>query len=264
MKVLNIWIGALLLSAVLSGSALADFKDGLVGYWNFDETSGDVAHSLVPDSGDGQLYNFPDDNSQWVPGQIGGALYFRGPDSQDYVIVPSYPIFTSSFSFSGWVNADRNDIQWQSIFKNWGGATGQFHFGLSANRNNKLAVSIALDNGWSNGDVPIVTRVFPTGAWVHVGFVVDTTLHGVLASVKVYFNGQLQGEAAFDGTLNNPRMTTIGIGVKTDDSGLSPGGPPGYWQGSFDDFGLWSRALSDDEMAQIYALGLLGQSFYTP
>ena len=31
-----------------------------------------------------------------------------------------------------------------------------------------------------------------------------------------------------------------------------------------DDFGLWNRALSDDDMAQIYALGLNGQSFYTP
>jgi hypothetical protein len=72
-KVLSILNGAVLLSSSLSGSALADFKDGLVGYWPFDETSGQVAHSLVPASADGQLYNFPDDDSQWVPGQIGGG-----------------------------------------------------------------------------------------------------------------------------------------------------------------------------------------------
>ena len=41
-------------------------------------------------------------------------------------------------------------------------------------------------------------------------------------------------------------------------------GNPGFWQRSFDDFGLWNRALSDDEMAQIYTLGMNGQSFYSP
>src|SRR5713226_10502564 len=98
-KVLNTLIGVVLLWGSLSGSALADFKDGLVGYWPFDETSGQVAHSLVPASADGQLYNFPDDDSQWVRGQIGGALYFRGESFQDYVIVPSYPIATTAVSF---------------------------------------------------------------------------------------------------------------------------------------------------------------------
>ena len=119
--VCKVMVCAVLLLASLSGSALADIKDSLVGYWNFDETSGSVAHCLIPHSADGQLVNFPDDDSQWVPGQIGGALYFRGPLYQDYVIAPSYPLATNTVSFSGWVNADVNNVVWQSIFKNWGG-----------------------------------------------------------------------------------------------------------------------------------------------
>src|SRR5713226_7331384 len=99
-KVLNTLIGVVLLWGSLSRSALADFKDGLVGYWPFDETSGQVAHSLVPASADGQLYNFPDDDSQWVPGQIGGALHFRGPLFQDFVIASFYPLATDAVSFS--------------------------------------------------------------------------------------------------------------------------------------------------------------------
>src|SRR5215470_3866423 len=77
-RVLSIFIGATVVWCCVSGSVWADFKDGLVGYWNFDEKSGLVAHSLVPASADGQLFNFPNDNSQWIPGQIGGALSFRG------------------------------------------------------------------------------------------------------------------------------------------------------------------------------------------
>jgi hypothetical protein len=107
-------------------------------------------------------------------------------------------------------------------------------------------------------------RSFPTGEWVQVGFVID----GSTGELKVYSNGQLAGSGSYDGTLlNPPPMISLGIGVKTDDTGTiaDPGSCcPGYWQGSFDDFGLWNRVLSDDEMAQIYALGQNGQSFYSP
>ena len=100
---------------------------------------------------------------------------------------------------------------------------------------------------------------FPTGQWVQVGFVVD----GSMMTMKVYVNGQVAGSGTFNGTLlNPPTMPSLGIGVKTDDTGtMADTGNPGYWQGSFDDFGLWTRVLSDAEMAQIYTLGQSGQSF---
>jgi hypothetical protein len=256
-------IGTVLLWSSFSGHALGDFKDNLVGYWNFDETSGSVAHSLVPLSDDGALFNFPCDNSQWVPGHIGGALHFRGPDYQDYVIATFYPLATDAVSFSGWVNADVNTVNWQSIFKNWGGAHGQFHFGLDAT-SMTLGLYIGEADNTQIGPVEDTFNPgnFPTGQWVHVGFVAD----GSQGELKVYFNGQLAGSGFYDGTLlNPPPMTSLGIGVKTDNRGTiaDPGiCCPGYWQGSFDDFGLWTRVLSDNEMAQIYALGQNGQSFY--
>jgi hypothetical protein len=256
-------ISAVLLWSSFSGHALADFNASLVGYWNFDETSGSVAHSLVPQSDNGQLFNFPCDDSQWVPGQIGGALHLRGPDYQDYVIASFYPLATDAVSFSGWVNADVNTVTWQSIFKNWGGAHhGQFHFGLDGN-SMSLGLYIAEASNAQVGpveDVSFFPQSFPTGQWVHVGFVMD----GSMGQLSVYVNGQLAGSGTYDGTLlNPPLMTSLGIGIKTDDTGtMADPGNPGYWQGSFDDFGLWTRALSGDEMAQIYTLGQNGQSFY--
>lgn len=262
-KVVRAFVGAVLLSGFLSGSAQGDFMDGLVGYWNFDETSGSVARSLVPASADAQLSNFPDDNSQWVPGQIGGALHFRGPDFQDYAISPSYPLATTAVSFSGWVNADVNTVPWQSILKNWGSSVrGQFHFGLDGT-STTLGLYIAEGSDHQVGPAEIVVRNFPTGQWVQVGFVIDTTLNGLIAILKVYYNGQLAGIGAFDGTLRTPPVTSLAFGVKTDDTGLqADGANPGFWQGSFDDFGLWNRPLSDAEMALIYTLGQNGQSFY--
>src|SRR5262249_40203472 len=160
-------------------------------------------------------------DSQWVPGQIGGALHFRGPGDRDYVIVTSYPTFTNSFSFSGWVFADDNSVTWQSIFKNWGGPTGQFHFGLryvSGSHPERLAVSVGQANTVSSGSaIDFTDPIFPTGQWVHVGFTVDPTLHGQIAYIKLYRNGQLVGIRPFDGTLrqddNRGGKTSIGIGV---------------------------------------------------
>jgi hypothetical protein len=175
------------------------------------------------------------------------------------------------------VNADDNATPWQSIFKNWGDSVGQFDFGMNGT-SMKLSISVGQANGASNGAGDAIgegTVVdyfrlnqnlgFPIGEWVHVGFVADPTVDGAIAFVKLYVNGQQVGIGPYDGTLISPPMMSIGMGVQTDDSGGLPNGTnPGYWVGSFDDFGLWNRVLSDAEMAQIYTLGMNGQSFYTP
>src|SRR5262249_46636536 len=63
-------------------------------------------------------------------------------------------------------------------------------------------------------------------------FVID----GSTGELKVYFNGQPAGLGSYDGTdgtlLNPPPMTSLGIGVKTDNTGTmaDPGSCcPGYW-----------------------------------
>ena len=56
-------------------------------------------------------------------------------------------------------------------------------------------------------------------------------------------------------------MTALGIGVKLDDTGLTPDfGAPGYWQGRIDDLGIWNRALNTAEISAIVAAGLQGRS----
>jgi hypothetical protein len=142
----------------------------------------------------------------------------------------------------------------------------------------RLGISVGQANGAANGVGDAIGEgtvvdyysqnlnlLFPLGEWVHVGFVADPTPQGAIAFVKLYVNGQQVGIGPYDGTLNQaPPMKSIGIGVTTDDSGTGVASVPGYWVGSFDDFALWTRALSDDEMAQIYTLGMNGKSFYGP
>ncbi|MBU6320943.1 hypothetical protein KGO04_00145 [Patescibacteria group bacterium] len=47
---------------------------GLVGYWNFDEGSGTVAHDRSGQGNNGTLVNAP----TWVKGKVNGALSFNG------------------------------------------------------------------------------------------------------------------------------------------------------------------------------------------
>ncbi len=226
---------------------------GLTGHWKFDETSGVSASDSTDNANAGVLNNFPGDNSQWVAGQIGGALSFSGQGSQNWVYVANYPKPTTTMTISAWVLANSRPT-WASIAKNWGGATaGQFHFGLNAGDGDLSNYQI------DNGGGLFVTREgaqFPLGTWQHVAFVCDG------AQMRIYRNGAQVASTPYNGTiLNTPVMSSLAIGCKTDDSGLVPdGGAPGFWDGKMDDMGLWNRGLGASEIRAIYLAGLEGRS----
>ncbi len=132
----------LLLTALTAGcvgnSVKADISTGLVGHWTFGDISGLVATDSTTNANDGTLINFPVDSSQWVSGQIGGGLYFRGIDSapQDYINVPDYPKGTDgkmSASMWVWFEGFTGSQNWVLLLANWPqtdfGAR-QFHFGI--------------------------------------------------------------------------------------------------------------------------------------
>ncbi|MEI8197298.1 MAG: LamG-like jellyroll fold domain-containing protein, partial [Phycisphaerae bacterium] len=224
----------------------------LIAYWKFDETTGTTAGEATGLSQPGSLVNFPGDNTQWVPGQIGRALSFSDPTNQNYVIAPDYAKPTNTITLSAWVWAESRP-NWASIAKNWGDTqTGQFHFGLNNTSGN-------LQNQMTDGGGNVVTAAdavpLPLGAWQQVAFVADG------ARMHLYRNGvEVAGSAIYNGTLLTPPMAGLGIGVKTDDSGTAAaGGAPGYWNGKLDDLGIWGRALSPDEIFGIYQGGLAGK-----
>jgi CotH kinase protein/Lamin Tail Domain/Concanavalin A-like lectin/glucanases superfamily len=95
--------------------------------------------------------------------------------------------------------------------------------------------------------------LFPLGAWQHVAMTADG------ATVRVYRNGVRVGSTfTYSGILSD-LVTPFAFGVKTDGTGnAADTGAPGYWDGRMDDAGLWTRALSDQEIYGIYTAGLSG------
>lgn len=240
--------------AVFAASQLAPgaIKDGLIGYWPFDETSGTVSADAATNGNAGQLQNFPSDNSQWVPGRIGHALQFRGPSFGDYVRVPNYPKPATNLTVAAWVWADARPTS-ASIAKNWGSSqTGQFHFGLTSTAGDLscyLTTAAGATPNTSEGSQ------FPLGSWQHVAFTADGT------TLKLYRNGAQVARVAYTGGLVTPPTSALGIGVKLNNAGTAPdSGSPGYWQGRIDDLGVWSRALNTAEISAIVAAGLQGRS----
>ncbi|MBI4326691.1 MAG: immunoglobulin domain-containing protein, partial [Chloroflexi bacterium] len=240
--------------AALVARPVDNVRTALAGYWGFNETSGLVAVDASGQGNHGQLNNYLNDDSQWVPGAVGGALSFRGPDSIEWVYVADYPKASNTFTLSAWVWADKSPA-WASIAKNWGSpARGQFHLGLNGT-DGDLSDYIGTGSDVQIGVRAGADKALPIGSWQHVAAVCDGTM------ARIYQNGVELGAVPYDGTLiNPPPMSSLAIGSKTDDSGLAPDFEmPGFWQGRIDDLGLWTRGLTPDEILAVYAAGRNGR-----
>ncbi|MBI5385208.1 MAG: hypothetical protein HZA90_11050 [Verrucomicrobia bacterium] len=238
--------------AVVVVQTATGITDALAGYWNFDEGTGTV---LVDNSGngnDGTLMNYPDPDTQWVPGQIGTALMFRGAASSNYVVVPNYPKPSAALTLAAWVWADARPT-WASILKNWPGTSNQFHLGLES-ASGDLSHYLMQQGGTQVGPVREgSTNPFPLGAWQHVAVACDG------AVMRLYRNSTLVGTLAYNGTIQtSPVNQGLGIGAKLAGTGL-PTSDASYWQGKMDDIGLWTRSLSADEILAIYIAGVNGR-----
>jgi hypothetical protein len=250
------WSGLLALAwlaAVAAVPARAELTDGLVAYYSFDDGSGTVLSEGTGLSAPGELLEFPTDDSQWVAGQIGGALDFDGID--DFVVVPNYPLAQTDLTVSIWANADAAPT-WGTLVKNWGGSiVGQFHFGLGPGEADTLNMFITQGDGAAfNAGTDIDDIALET--WEHYAFVANAAE----MSTKLYRNGEVVDELVYDGEFTpTPVNQALGIGVKTNDVGdYADPGAPGYWDGRLDDLGIWHRALSDEEISTIFANGIAG------
>ncbi|MDG2381914.1 MAG: PEP-CTERM sorting domain-containing protein [Pirellulaceae bacterium] len=230
--------------------------DGLVAYYPFDDGAGLTLTEVTGLSSDGELYEFPDDDSQWVAGQIGGALEYDGID--DFVIAAEHPLAETALSVSIWGYANEAPT-WASLVKNWGqGSVGQFHFGLGVGDADTLNIFITTESGAANVGTDVDDIEFEE--WQHFAFVVDP----IEETVFLYRNGEVVDDQLYDGTefTDAPNSEALGIGVKTNNFGdaADPGGCcPGYWDGRLDDLGIWHRALTSEEVSKIYQDGLLGK-----
>lgn len=245
-----------------------DVSEDLVGHWKFDETTGITASQSAPlpenfdyDGGDGELINFTGD-SQWVSGQVGGALEFGGPADEHWVVVPGYPTPSpDSVTVTAWV--------WAEALLD--GAVIVLH-GAEGNNPRQFRMALAPDGDHlegsartKNGDVSVISdpEVFPTRSWQHVAYVLEDLDPEAQSGgqARLYLNGKVVATLDTTDGANGGRNEFISIGALMDPDGfnLPLEADPGFWQGRVDDFGFWARALASEEVVGIYEAGLDGK-----
>jgi hypothetical protein len=226
--------------AVLNILAVTNITTALAGYWPFDETNGYTAFDSTTNSREAALMSYYSDPSQWVSGQIGGALSFDG--GSQFLWVTNYvEPANNTLTISAWVfAAAENSLA--SVIDSYGqNRIGQFRFGLASAGTSPLTGGVISQ---AAGYVAATEATsFPTGSWQHVALVADG------ATVRLYRNGLQVATNAYNGTIVFPSaISNMFIGARIADDGYDLNITPGYWGGMIDDLGMWTRGLTAAEI----------------
>lgn len=215
---------------------------GLVGYWRFDEGSGNVTIDSSGNGNSGTIYG-----ATWVTGKIGYALNFDGTD--DYVSIPSFILpSVTSLTVAAWINSSLNQIGY--IFYSGGGDSllhngERTHDGSVSGRYPNLAsFSVKLQDAswWDVYSTPLTPNTwhYLVGVWTK----------GV--SLKIYVDGVLAGE---NDTIPNEYLYNPGSGYITTVGGYYIPEPVStYFNGSIDGIRIYNRALNNSEIGGLYSI----------
>ena len=181
----------------------------------------------------------------YSPGVVGQSFNF---DGSSFIQVPdsSSLHFTNTMSVEAWINlATINGSYHEIVSKFASYETAQNVFTFTVEPAGHLRFNIVSTN-YSSSQVVSSSNLIPTNQWVHVAAVVDGT------NVNLYVNGQLAGSGPWNqGIFVGNQPLTIGCTMQAS--------PLSFFQGQIDELSLYSRALSQSEIAAIYNAGANGK-----
>jgi hypothetical protein len=223
----------------------------LVGWWKAD---GNTVDSLAGNNGIIQDVAFTD-------GVVGQAFLFHYnfPPPHSRITVPDKPEFalTDSLSIEAWINSagpggDAGVILWRGDCR---GGYDPYFFQL--NKNGTL--SFYIEDLTPAAASVTTSATIAANQWYHVA----ATLDGNTGDMSIYINGLLS-------TKTNTTMRPFGPLIASEQPCLGIGNVgTSCWDyvpfnGAIDEISLYSRALSESEIAAIYNAGSSGKCFNTP
>jgi hypothetical protein len=218
-------------------------RDGLVGWWRFDEMKGTRTADSSGNELDGDLKGGP----AWVAGKLGGALSFDGEDDNLPVWMGKYIQITDSFTVAFWANpaAERNVTpeektgasgtggQRYLLYPSHGGmyGMGPGHTGAGVSvGTNGISVFEHADNHLPS----LLVHNTAVSGWTHVAVVFSNK------EPKLYVNGQF-AKTGFASTMIVHPSLWVGGEAKY-----------GAYKGGVDDLRLYNRALTAAEVAGLH------------
>ncbi|NOY71716.1 MAG: hypothetical protein GXP14_04970 [Gammaproteobacteria bacterium] len=230
-----------------------DIGSGLVGHWNFDETSGTSAADGSGFGNIGTHINSPaiSNNIPSVNFINDRSLSFDGID--DYIDAGTHfslkPV--DQVTVSLWAYIDSSS-QWESIVANaWDNGSSESGYDLFfSNNTNGIAFRVATSSNNLFATTSVTT--LQLGQWYHLAGTYDGS------SIKLYVNGTLNSSVLKSGNINySPLPSGLYIG-KFQDSNES-----NEFDGNIDDVRIYNRALSAAEVSALASGTRAGNAYGT-
>ena len=198
---------------------------GLIGWWTFDEGSGDVARDSSGRQNHGKLMN----SIQWVQGRSGTALGFDGVD--DHVVLSAAGMPAA--------NAPQT-LSWHQRYVSIPGLDQ--HIITLSSESPRSSLQPAFRNGrvavWKYGGSFLVSVAVPEDkAWHHYAYTFDGTTH------RLYLDGALKESSTVAPDVAKPQKFEIG---RWWDPAIA-----GYFTGMMDDLRIFDRALAEEEVRAV-------------
>jgi len=205
--------------------------DGLIGWWKFDEGTGDVAYDSSGYGNDGTIYG-----ATWVAGKIGGALSF---DGDDYVEIPDDDSLKPELvTLEALVKSDGSPGRYKYIAgKKYAGGWGSYH--LYTGNTGGLRFYIGHSGGY------ITSPDAGTGIWDGNWHHIVGTYNGCV--VKLYVDGN---------EISGGTETTEDIDYNSENFYIGSYGTGYYFSGLIDEVKVYNRPLSETEILEHYQAGL--------
>ncbi len=204
----------------------------LRAYYPLDNGSGTTATDASTNGNNGTLTNGP----TWTTGQIGGAVSFDGSD--DYIGLPAkvfgiMPKGTASF----WVKGTNYTAGQHFIYEE-GASFNNFAAVWPSSSSSSMTLNVG-----GNTAINTTKTNFSTGTWYQIAISWDGT------TANVYVDGALDKSVAhgYSPSTTNGGLPQIG-------RYLAGGSGGGYFNGSVDEFRVYARVLSAEDIAELYRL----------
>jgi len=204
-----------------------------VAYYKLDESSGNASDSI------GNVGTLTNNNTvTYSTGKINNGAVCNG--TNQYFNSASVSVTTNNWSVSVWVYPDDADISNQTFFS-YRPASGNINIiqveGLSTRA---LRIIVYGSNGTSFKDYRTSVTISQS-QWSLVNITYDGT------SLKIYINGTEDTSVTKtqdDAVTQTLTARVLRLGAET--------GALNFLSGMIDEFGIWSRALTADEVSQLY------------
>ena len=213
-----------------------------------DEVSGSTAADTSGNGNDGTVVNAPGDDSQWVAGADGGALYLDGADYLDTdVPVTGDNSYTIACYVSGLNTLDTTNTVYGE-FK----VGAQSLFAMRCDAAGKLNVYLQDDSGTVAVNLTSVKTVFDVNdvdSWHHIA------LTNAAGNVKLYVDGELDNTATYNpGAFSFTVPDKAYIGARAD---WSSGTVMDYYtSGIIDMFTVFDEAVTSDVVEDLQIVDL--------